>query len=94
MNASLAQPRYGKAKRAAQIGVTATTFLALCIWLGPNAACWLIVIAAFIACWAWLCVRFPFFGVFTVACISGFVGGLFGYRSGYYYRPYYRRRRR
>ena len=94
MNASLAQPRYGKAKRAAQIGVTATTFLALSIAFGPRAAFWLIGITALIACWAWLCVRFPFFGVFTVACLSGFISGLFGWRGGYYYRPYYRRRRR
>ena len=30
-------PRYGKRKRAAQIGVSATTFLALSIWIGPTA---------------------------------------------------------
>ena len=42
MNTCLAHPRYGKAKRAAQIGVTATTFLALSIAFGPRAACWLI----------------------------------------------------
>ena len=31
------------------LGVSAVTFLAICIWVGPNAACWFIAIAAIIA---------------------------------------------
>jgi hypothetical protein len=58
----LPAPRYGKAKCAAQIGVSTTTFLALSIWLGPTAACWLIAIAATLTVWFWLCRRFPVLG--------------------------------
>jgi hypothetical protein len=32
-------------KRERQLGISATTFLVLCIWLGPRVACWLIGIA-------------------------------------------------
>ena len=28
------------------LGVSAVTFLTLCVWLGPHVACWLIAIAA------------------------------------------------
>jgi hypothetical protein len=77
-----------------QLWLSAILYLMACIWLGPTAAFWLTVIGAWSLFWLYLCSKWPFFGVFTVACISGFVGGLFGYRSGYYYRPYYRRRRR
>jgi hypothetical protein len=38
--------RYGKAKRAAQLGVTATTFIMLSLWIGPGPALFLIMIAA------------------------------------------------
>jgi hypothetical protein len=73
------------------LGVSAVTFLALCIWVGPNAACWFIAIAAIIAVWVALCRRFPTFGWLTFVFFDGFFGGLFGYSSGTYYRP--RRRR-
>lgn len=72
-------------------GLSATTFLLLGIWLGPTAACWLVAIAAIVAGWVWLCRRFPTFGWLTYVFFDGFCGGLFGYRSGIYYRP--RRRR-
>ena len=69
-----ARTRFGKPKRAAQIGVTATTFLALCVWIGPDRACFLIAIAAILTIWFWLCCRFP-----TAALIAtGFIRGLTG----------------
>ena len=55
-----APTRYGKAKRAAEIGTTPTaTFLTLSIAWGPNRACFVITIVAIAArCFA-LCCRFP-----------------------------------
>ena len=41
--------------------------------------------------WVWLCRRFPTFVWLTAEFFDGFLGGLFGYRSGVYYRPRYRR---
>lgn len=66
MNTNIASARYDKAKRTAQIGVTATTFLTLCMWLGPN--------RALFGLWAWfaMCRRYP-----AVAWM-GFLRGLFG----------------
>jgi hypothetical protein len=84
--------------RRALLGISATTFLTLCVWMGPDAACWLIGVAAFIALWTALCRRFPTFGylsgVFFNSFVLGLIGGLFNYRSGYAYRPRTRRRRR
>lgn len=79
------------------LGVSAVTFLALAIWMGPNAACWVIAIAAVIAGWVWLAGRFPVVGwltyVFFNSFMVGLIGGLFGYRGGYGYGygPRYRR---
>jgi hypothetical protein len=73
------------------LGVSAITFLTLCVWIGPHAACWLIAIAAIIAGWIWLANRFPTFGWLTYVFFDGFLGGLFGYRAGYYHGPRYRR---
>ena len=79
-------------------GISATTFLMLSIWIGPTAACWLIAIAAIVAGWIWLGHRFPTVGwltyVFFNSFVLGLIGGLFGYRGGYYYayRPRTRRR--
>jgi hypothetical protein len=79
------------------LGVSATTFLALSIWIGPHAACWLIAIAALVAGWIWLAARFPTVGyltyVFFYGVVGGLISGLFGYRSGYGYHPRYLRRR-
>jgi uncharacterized membrane-anchored protein len=81
-----------------RIGVTATTFLALSIWLGPDLACWLISGAALVTVWVWLAARFPTVGYLTYVLFYGFVGGLIsgllGYRSGYGYHPRTCRRRR
>jgi hypothetical protein len=68
-----------------RIGLSATTFLVLSIWLGPHAAVWLIAITAIIALWIALCRRFPLIGWFTYVFFDGFVSGLFGYRRRYYY---------
>ena len=88
-----APKRIRRSKRA--LGVTAVTFLTLCVWLGPHAACWLIAIAAVVALWAALCRRFPVVGYLTGAFFRGFVpgliSGLFGYGG---YRYYGRRHRR
>ena len=75
------------------VHISAIVYIMACLWLGPTAAFWLTVIGAWTVFWLYLCSRFPFLSVFTVACITGFIGGLFGWRGGYYYRPYYRRRR-
>ena len=73
--------------------LSAVVYLTLCVWLGPTAAFWLTVIGAWTLFWFYLCGRFPILGSFTSAFLVGFFGGLFGYRTGYYYRPRYRRRR-
>lgn len=75
--------------------LSATVYLALCVWLGPTVAFWLTVITAWTLFWFWLCGRFPVLGWFTSAFLIGFVGSLFGSRGGaYYYGPRYRGRRR
>ena len=88
-----ARVRNGKRKRAAQIGLTCTTFIALCLWIGPDAACWLIGVVAFVTGWIWLCSRSAWFSYFTgvllVNLIGWFITGLYWYRS----RSAYRRRR-
>jgi hypothetical protein len=85
--------RRSKELLGVSLGVSAVTFLTLCVWIGPHAACWLVAIAAIIAMWVWLCRCFPTFVWLTAEFFDGFLGGLFGYRSGVYYRPRYRRRR-
>jgi hypothetical protein len=71
-----------------RLSISATTFLLLCLWLGPQLACWLIAIVAIVAMWIALCRRFPFLGHLTVVFVGGFVSGLVGGRT-----PYRRRRR-
>ena len=73
--------------------LSAVVYLTLCVWLGPTAAFWLTVIGAWTLFWFWLCGRFPILRAFTSAILVGFFGGLFGYRTGCYYRPRYRRGR-
>ena len=82
--------------RRVLLGVSATTYLALAIWLGPHVAFWLTVIGGWTLFWFWLCGRFPILGMFTSAFLAGFIGGLFGSRgAGYaYYRTPRRHRRR
>jgi hypothetical protein len=72
-------------------GLSATTFLTLCVAWGPHAAFFLTVTAMLIGMWVLICKRFPFLGHLTVVFIDGFVSGLFDYRSRYYYRSRTRR---
>jgi hypothetical protein len=77
----------------ALLGISAVTFLLLCLWLGPDRAVFLLTVVAIVVGWYLLCRRFPIVGHFTAVFIGGFFSGLFNYRSGYNYRPLYRRRR-
>ena len=45
-----------------RLGLSATTFLTLCIAWGPNRACFVIAFAAIVAVWVALCRRFPLVG--------------------------------
>ena len=83
-NAANAPKRIRKSKDL--LLVSAITFLTLCVAWGPNAACWVIAIAAVIAGWVWLARRYPFAGWLTFVFFDGFIGGLIGYRAAYY-RP-------
>ena len=57
-----------------RLGISATTFLAMCIWRGPNRTRFVLMLVAILAGWFWLCRRFP-----AVAWITrGFLRGLFG----------------
>jgi hypothetical protein len=90
--ATAAPKRIRKSKKL--LAISAVTFLTLSVWMGPEAACWLIGSAAIVAVWTALCRRFPTVGWFTYVFFNSFVlgliGGLFGYRGGgyrYTYRP-------
>jgi hypothetical protein len=65
--------RFGKTKRAAQIGLPATTFLMPSLWLGPHRACFFIAIAAIITVWFWLCRRVPFIGAFAILILCNLI---------------------
>jgi hypothetical protein len=56
------------------LGASATTFLTLCVWLGPDRACFFIAIAAILTVWFWLCRRSPAVGWLTVGFIRGLTG--------------------
>jgi hypothetical protein len=48
-----------------RLGISATTFLTLCIAWGPDRACFVIGLAAIIAMWIAMCRRWPFLGHLT-----------------------------
>ena len=75
-------------RSAALLAVSATTYLVLGVAFGIHAAFTLVVLAAVVALWVALCRRFPVVGALTLAFVSGFLGGLFGY--GGYGRGYRR----
>jgi hypothetical protein len=77
LGASQETPTISDADRT---GLSATTYLLLCISLGPHLAFSLIVVAAIVALWAALCRRFPAVGYFTGVFVVGFIQGLLGYR--------------
>ena len=72
---------------ADRLGLSATTFLTLCIAWGPSRACFVIMLVAIGAGWFWLCRRWPIVGWLT--CV--FINGLFGYGGYGYYGRRYRR---
>jgi hypothetical protein len=53
------------------LGVTATTLLMLCIWLGPDRACLFIAIAAVLTIWVLACRRWPLVLVFRMGILRG-----------------------
>ena len=53
------------------LGISATTFLTLCLWLGPQVACSLIFVIAIGYVWFAACRRWPIVAVFTVGLIRG-----------------------
>lgn len=63
-----------------RLGLSATTFLMLCMWLGPDRAVFLLTAVAIAAAWVALCKRFPTVGFLTGAFFNGLLGGLFGSR--------------
>jgi hypothetical protein len=70
---------YRTHRRKTLLGVTATTYLVLCVAFGIHLAFWLVVLTAVVVRWAALCRRWPLVGVATI----GFFEGLFNIRSGY-----------
>ncbi len=54
-----------------RLGLSATTFLMLCIWLGPRTAVSLIVVVAIVALWIAMCRRWPWLAVFSIGLIRG-----------------------
>jgi hypothetical protein len=60
----------------ALLGISATTFLILCIWLGPKVAVLLIFVVAIVTLWFLACRRWPIVAVFTLAsCADCLAGG-------------------
>jgi 4-hydroxybenzoate polyprenyltransferase len=59
--------------RRVLLGVSATTYLALCVWLGPQVATALIFVAGVGTLWWLACRRWPWFAMFSL----GFMRGLF-----------------
>jgi Flp pilus assembly protein TadB len=60
--------------RKALLGVSAMTYLALCVWLGPKVATSLIIVAALLAAWFWTCRRHPTAAWLTWAFMRGLAG--------------------
>jgi hypothetical protein len=69
-------------KRRNQLGLSAVTFLVLCVAFGPRLACSLLCCVGLATVWILACRRWPGFAWFS----WGFVQGLFGIRGGYYGR--------
>jgi 4-hydroxybenzoate polyprenyltransferase len=75
------------------LGISAVAYACLSLAIGFGPATLLILAAVLIGFWALICKRFPFLGYLSIAFATGFIGGLFGRRSRYYYyRPRCRRR--
>jgi hypothetical protein len=59
---------------ADRAGISATTFLLLCVAWGPDRAVFVLMLVAIAAGWFWLTRSFPR----TAWILSGFIRGLFG----------------
>lgn len=59
---------------ADRAGLSAVTFLVLCIWLGPDRACFLLTVVAIVAGWFWACRRWPIVAYITWGFIRGLCG--------------------
>ena len=57
-----------------RLGISATTFLAMCIWRGPNRTRFLLMLVAIGTAWWWLCRRFPVVAWFTLGVLRGLFG--------------------
>jgi hypothetical protein len=62
------------------LGISATTYLAMCAFFGVHAAFYLTVGTAIVATWAALCRRWPWLGWLSIAFLTGLVSGLLGGR--------------
>ncbi len=70
MNANRPAPvRIRKSKEL--LGVTAVTFLTLCVWLGPDRAVFLLAVVAIGSLWLLGCRRWPLVAIFTIGVIRG-----------------------
>jgi hypothetical protein len=58
----------------ALLGISATTFLILCIWLGPKVAVSLIFVVAIVTLWFLACRRWAIVAVFTLDFVRGLLG--------------------
>jgi hypothetical protein len=68
--------RPSRSPRVAELwGVSATTFLVLCIAFGPHRAVTWIVVAAIAGGFVALCRRFPMVGAFAVLVMCNLVSG-------------------
>ena len=54
-----------------RLGVSATTYLTLCAWLGIHAAFAFVVVTAIAWIWLALCRRYPMIAIFTISLIRG-----------------------
>ena len=54
-----------------RLGISATTFLMLCLWLGPRLAVSLIVVVGVGTLWFLACRRWPLFAIFSIGLLRG-----------------------
>lgn len=52
-------------------GLSVTTFIMLCVWLGPRLACSLLFVIGVGAVWFLACRRWPIVAIFTAGVVRG-----------------------
>jgi hypothetical protein len=52
-------------------GLSATTFLLLGVWLGPDRAVFLLTVIAILTLWFLACRRWPIVAIFTAGVVRG-----------------------